>query len=199
MSKAKRGLIIFIRNPEKGKVKTRLAKGVGEERALAIYKALLSKTRRVAQDIEAHRFLFYSEAVAHRDAWPSSDFDKRVQAGADLGARMEHAFEQALNEVERAVIVGSDIAQIEKSIIEKAFKILDNHDFVLGPALDGGYYLLGMKKPSPHLFQQMVWSTPDVATQTLKRIKDEGGSYGLVDTLSDIDYAEDWKKYGWEI
>lgn len=197
--KAKRALIIFVRNPEKGKVKTRLAKTLGEDKALAIYKALLARTRTVAGGVDALRLLFYSVQVRTNDDWPAGTFEKHQQQGNDLGERMAHAFEVALQRAEAAIIVGSDIAQIDTSIIERAFAALSSHDYVIGPAIDGGYYLLGMKRHSPELFQDLEWSTDQVAKITQERILENGGTLGFAPTLSDIDYAEDWEKYGWEI
>lgn len=197
--KAKRALIIFVRNPEKGKVKTRLAKTLGEDKALAIYKALLARTRTVAGGVDALRLLFYSVQVRTNDDWSAGTFEKHQQQGNDLGERMAHAFEVALQRAEAAIIVGSDIAQIDTSIIEQAFAALSSHDYVIGPAIDGGYYLLGMKRHSPELFQDMEWSTNQVAQITQERILENGGTLGFAPTLSDIDYAEDWEKYGWEI
>ncbi|NRA51570.1 MAG: glycosyltransferase [Phaeodactylibacter sp.] len=199
MTKVKRALIIFVRNPEKGKVKTRLAKGVGEDKALAIYKALLTKTRTVAEGVDALRLLFYSVQIRTDDSWPNDAFEKRQQEGEDLGARMAHAFDIALQEAESAIIVGSDIAQISTPIIENAFNLLEEKDYVLGPSIDGGYYLLGMKQPSPFLFQNMEWSTDQVSRTTQDRILERNCSLGFAPTLSDIDYAEDWEKYGWEV
>ena len=199
MTKVKRALIIFVRNPEKGKVKTRLAKGVGEDKALAIYKALLTKTRTVAEGVDALRLLFYSVQIRTDDSWPNDAFEKRQQEGEDLGARMAHAFDTALQEAESAIIVGSDIAQISTPIIENAFNLLEQKDYVLGPSIDGGYYLLGMKQPSPFLFQNMEWSTDQVSRTTQDRILERNCSLGFAPTLSDIDYAEDWEKYGWEV
>ncbi|MEQ8706513.1 MAG: TIGR04282 family arsenosugar biosynthesis glycosyltransferase [Phaeodactylibacter sp.] len=197
--KARRALIIFVRNPEKGKVKTRLAKTLGEDKALAIYEALLAKTRTVAEGVDALRLLFYSVRVREDDRWPGSKFKKLQQQGADLGERMEQAFEVALQQAESAIIVGSDIAQIDTTIIEEAFETLRHHDYVLGPAVDGGYYLLGMKKTSPYLFRDMTWSTGEVGQITQDRIHAQGGSLGFAPALSDIDYAEDWEKFGWEV
>ncbi|MBV6656123.1 MAG: TIGR04282 family arsenosugar biosynthesis glycosyltransferase [Mameliella sp.] len=199
MTKVKRALIIFVRNPEKGKVKTRLAKGVGEDKALAIYKALLTKTRTVAEGVDALRLLFYRVQIRTDDSWPNDAFEKRQQEGEDLGARMAHAFDIALQEAESAIIVGSDIAQISTPIIENAFNLLEEKDYVLGPSIDGGYYLLGMKQPSPFLFQNMEWSTDQVSRTTQDRILERNCSLGFAPTLSDIDYAEDWEKYGWEV
>lgn len=199
MAKADRALIIFIRNPELGKVKTRLAKGVGQQRAFDIYKALLAHTRETALQTDSLRLLFYSQEVQNEDEWPNEAFTKLLQEGNDLGERMENAFKTALRLAAKAVIVGSDIAQIQPRILDNAFLALDEADYVLGPALDGGYYLLGMKQESPALFRGMEWSTPSVYEHTAKRIAAAGYTYALVDTLSDIDYAEDWQEYGWKL
>lgn len=195
----KPALILFIRNPELGKVKTRLARDVGQDKALAIYKALLTHTRDTALAVDAQRLLFYSQAIPESDDWPSPAFTKFLQRGDDLGERMQLAFAQALEQADKAVIVGSDIAQITAEIISEAFQALEENDYVIGPALDGGYYLLGMKQPTPELFQNMEWSTPDVCQTTLDRISSLGRSYHKVTTLSDIDYAEDWERHGWSL
>ncbi len=194
-----RALIIFIKNPEKGKVKTRLAQGVGEDKALRIYKALLAHTRRVALAVDAQRLLFYAFRIDKMDEWPEPAFQKRLQQGESLGERMHHSFTVALRQAEKAVIVGSDIAQLSTQIIKAAFRQLGTHDYVIGPAKDGGYYLLGMKAPSPELFEGIAWSTEAVFAETVAKIEEQGKTYALAPTLSDIDYAEDWEKYGWEI
>ncbi len=191
-------LIIFIRNPELGKVKTRLAKSVGAEKALEIYKALLQHTRETVLQLDVNRLLFYVEEVNHKDKWSDEKFIKIVQEGDGLGDRMHNAFVTALQQYDKVVIVGSDIPQINPQILEEAFEKLDTKDFVIGPAMDGGYYLLGMKSPTPELFFDMEWSTPDVFNQTVDRIQKSGKSWHEVATLSDIDYVEDWEKYGWE-
>ena len=194
-----KALILFIRNPEKGKVKTRLAQSVGEEQALRIYKALLEHTRRQALAVEALRLLFYSGFINRNDFWSEADFEKYQQVGEGLGERMSHSFEVALQQAHSALIVGSDIAGLTSQIIEQAFQQLQTHDFVIGPAKDGGYYLLGMKVPCPTLFQGIEWSTPTVFTETAAIIEGMGKTYALAPELSDIDYAEDWERYGWEL
>lgn len=164
-------LIIFIKNPELGKVKTRLAATVGDEKALLIYMELLKHTQQIACAVEANRLLFYSKFMDTNDNWDNQAFQKQLQQGSDLGERMQAAFEQALVQHEKAVIIGSDCAALTPAIIENAFQALDTHDFVVGPAEDGGYYLLGMKQVEPTLFQKMEWSTDQVLPETLKRME----------------------------
>lgn len=192
-------LLLFVKNPEKGKVKTRLAKTMGDDMALKIYLALLGHTRNIALEIPSHRFLFYSSFVDQRDDWSNEAFKKRLQHPGDLGTRMSEAFREVLEHHSKAVIIGSDCASLTTEIVQSAFDQLDQHDFVIGPAKDGGYYLLGMKTHSPTLFQDIAWSTEEVFPSTVKKINALNGSYFLLPELSDIDYEEDWKQYGWEL
>ena len=196
---AQDALIVFIKNPEKGKVKTRLAADVGDERALQIYRALLTHTRQVALALPVARHLFYGQYIADDDGWDPTDFAKHLQIEGDLGARMEAAFAKTLDRHPKAIIIGSDCASLTPGIVQRAFQVLDQAEVVIGPAMDGGYYLLGMKKLIPELFRDMIWSTEDVFRETLRRLEQNDYAYGLVDELSDIDYAADWEKFGWEL
>lgn len=192
-------LLTFIKNPEKGKVKTRLAATVGEDMALKIYLELLRHTKEIASQVPAQRFVFYSQFIDINDQWSTSDFIKKLQHGEDLGEKMSNAFKEVLQNSGKAVIIGSDCASLTSSIIKEAFRLLDQSDFVLGPAMDGGYYLLGMKKFHPEVFQDIIWSTENVASDTIQKFDTLGKSYSLLPLLSDIDYEEDWKKYGWPL
>ncbi len=190
-----RALLLFVRNPEKGKVKTRLAQDLGDDKALEIYLELLNITRAVAVTVPAERFLFYSNFIPQSDDWPEVQFQKHLQATGDLGARMEAAFQLALETHQKAVIIGSDCPELSPAIIEQAFAQLDDFDAVLGPANDGGYYLLGLKTVIPDVFREMVWSTELVLAETLARLDAAGKSYALLPELSDVDHAEDWERY----
>ncbi len=192
-------LLIFIKNPVKGKVKTRLAQTVGEDQALMIYLELLRHTRDIAQQVDANRLLYYSHFIDQEDEWSKDIFHKVLQQGNDLGAKMGNAFEQALSTHKKAVIIGSDCASLTPEIVNEAFRLLDHYDFVLGPAIDGGYYLLGMKSFYPEVFENIAWSTDEVAAATIDRIDALHKTYSLLPLLSDIDYEEDWKKYGWPL
>ena len=192
-------LITFIKNPIRGQVKTRLAADVGDEKALRIYLALMDHTRKVAQQVHANRYLFYDQYIDTADSWSSLLFQKHLQSDGDLGARMENAFSLALQQHQKVMVIGSDCAQLTPDIISHAFESLNNHDVVIGPALDGGYYLIGMKRLYPFLFQDMPWSSDTVFTETQRRIKQHNLSWDKGPTLSDIDYATDWETYGWTI
>jgi rSAM/selenodomain-associated transferase 1 len=193
-----KALIIFIKNIEKGKVKTRLASTVGDDKALQIYQALLNHTREVATKVSATRHLFYSNRIAE-DEWSKNDFEKYIQEGEDLGIRMANGFKKVFEKNDNVVIIGSDCASLTPQIVNQAFEKLEENDFVIGPAQDGGYYLLGMNKFMPSVFENIEWSTESVFEKTIQNIEHLNKKYDLLPTLSDIDYEEDWLKYGWEI
>ena len=146
----KNTLLIFIRNPQLCKVKTRLARTLGDEEALRIYHVLLKKTRVTALACEADRFLFYSDFVDEQDDWSPAFFQKKIQRSGDLGVRMEFAFQQAFESgADKAIIIGSDCPELTSETLHHAFDLLDTKDFVLGPVPDGGDYLLGMNTFEP--------------------------------------------------
>ncbi len=185
-------LMIFAKNPELGKVKTRLAKTIGNEKALMIYVKLLEHTHAVADRVFADKAVFYSDKVQEFDILDYYKFPKFLQKGKDLGERMERAFGQAFaQDYDKVVIIGSDCIEITTEIIEDALTALDDHNVVIGPALDGGYYLLGMDRHYPHLFKGKAWSTPDVLLDTILDIKKLKLSYSLLPTLSDVDEEKD--------
>lgn len=190
----KRALILFVRKPELGKVKTRLAAGIGEEAALAAYLKMLAHTRGLSLDVHAERHLFYFPEVPGQDEWPEDVFHKHVQAEGDLGEKMRSAFETvfALGH-DKALIIGSDCLDLRPSHLEAAYRGLAMQDFVLGPASDGGYYLLGMHKLEPRLFEHKAWSTDTVAKDTLADIAALGKTVHLLPMLNDIDTEADYR------
>jgi rSAM/selenodomain-associated transferase 1 len=190
----KTALIIFTRNPELGKCKTRLAKTLGDQSALEIYKFLLEHTANVTKEVEASRYVFYSEDINSDDIWSAAHFSKKLQKGDDLGERMHNAFDELLNfGYEKVVIVGSDLLDLDKQIIEEAILELDNTDVVIGPAEDGGYYLLGMKQLHPEIFKNKAWGTETVREDTIFDLKSKDVS--LLKPLNDIDTFDDMKHY----
>lgn len=199
MSPTKRALLIFIKNPVAGRVKTRLASEVGDEMALAMYRRLLDHTREVATRVEADRLLFYSDFMEPEDPWTEEFFRKHIQAGDDLGQRMENAFRIALRRHRKAVIIGSDCPGITEELIEKAFTALDRNDLVIGPAQDGGYYLLGMKEMHEFFFREMEWSTAQVLPTTLDRAEANNLQIHLLPEQRDVDFLGDWQSYGWSL
>ena len=193
MHELKKALIIFVRHPELGKVKTRLAASIGEEKALAIYLDLLQHTRTIALDVAADRFVFYADDIPEQDEWTSPFFTRRLQTGADLGNRMKKAFSDLLAQgYQQLVIIGSDCFELSASIVEQAFDSLDEHEVVIGPATDGGYYLLGMSKFYPALFDNKSWSTTTVFKDSVSDLLRENIPYKVLAKLTDVDTEEDW-------
>ncbi len=191
---SKNALIVFTRNPELGKCKTRLAKVIGDENALEIYKYLLQHTANVTLEIDASRYVFYSEAINKNDLWKNDLFNKELQDGSDLGIRMQNAFKKLFAYGhEKVIIIGSDLLDLNPTIINEAFNKLDSNDIVIGPAEDGGYYLLGMKTLHPTIFKIENWGTETVYKQTISKLINN--SVYVLKTLNDIDYVEDLKPY----
>jgi rSAM/selenodomain-associated transferase 1 len=191
----KTALIVFQKNEILGKVKTRLASTLGHEEALKIYQILIAHTHQVIQSIVADRYIFFSEYVPETYEIQDSSFYFQVQNGKDLGDRMKNAFEFLFCiGYERVLIIGTDCATLEPIHIKTAIQKLDLVDVVIGPAEDGGYYLLGMKNLVSSLFEDMKWSTEDVLKETINRLTQEGLSYDRIETLSDVDREEDWDK-----
>ena len=185
-------LLIFTRNPELGKCKTRLAATVGNETALEIYKFLLQHTVSITKNIPAVKQVYYSEEIWEKDIWNTTIFEKKLQNGANLGDRMANAFEQGFeNGFEKILVIGSDMYDLDATTIENAFSELDKSDFVIGPAQDGGYYLLGMKKFITNVFKNKAWGTHTVLNDTLKNL--EKYKIKLLDIRNDVDVYEDIK------
>ena len=183
-------LLVFTRNPELGKVKTRLAKTVGNATALKIYIFLLKRTRDIAVKVAADKAVYYSVKVRENDIWDASIFQKHQQVGEDLGIRMLHAFKNGFKAgYEKVMIIGSDLYDITAETIENAFIALENNEVVIGPAEDGGYYLLGMNSLEEKVFKNKDWGTETVRKDTLEDLKDK--KVFLLGELNDVDVFED--------
>lgn len=188
----KQALLIFAKNLIYGGVKTRLAATIGNDMALTVYGHLLQHTASVTQYLPVEKIVFYSNAVEDQDNWGNEVFKKQVQVGNDLGERMQHAFAHAFEQGNKEVaIIGTDCLGLTSTIIMNAFAYLNKHDVVIGPANDGGYYLLAMKKMCPQLFQNIAWSTDEVLNQTLVICHQQNLSVYQLPELSDIDYEND--------
>lgn len=192
----KKLLIVFAKNPRLGKVKTRLAASVGNEKALRIYHLLLDHTARITADIEVDKVVHYSDFIPASDLWLKLNFKQHLQRGNDLGERMATAFRSSfIRGYEQVVLIGSDCYELDQQILEQAFKQLDTNDVVLGPAKDGGYYLIGMNEFYGSLFDNIQWSTSSVLSETKKILEQNTLSYSLLPELSDIDDLNDLMRY----
>jgi uncharacterized protein len=188
-------LIIFLRPPELGKVKTRLAATLGPEKALAIYLDLCQFTRLAAEQYPGPSYLYFSDYIPAQHEWSVERFVVSLQKKGDLGERMLDAFDGVLARHGAALIVGTDCPGLDAAILMDAAENLKTHDAVIGPAEDGGYYLLGLKKTHSSLFEELPWSTDQVCALTQARLKALGWTWHVGSILSDIDLAEDWEKW----
>lgn len=192
--KRKELVFVFVRNPELGKVKTRLAVSIGNEKALAVYKFLLKHTHQISHAIPFDKAIYYSEHKRENDIWSEGNYQKHIQQGVDLGERMNNAFIDSFTDgYDKVVIIGSDIPDLTEKHILEAFQKLDENDVVLGPAKDGGYYLLGMKKVHSKIFENKNWGTDSVRAKTMKDL--EKVTVHLLEELNDIDVYEDIKNH----
>lgn len=183
-------LLIFTRNPEIGKVKTRLAKTIGNKKALEIYTFLLQRTKEIATDVTADKAVFYSVKIRENDIWDATIFKKHQQFGEGLGERMQNAFENGFTSgYNKIIIIGSDLYDLTTETINLAFEKLNTNDVVIGPAEDGGYYLLGMKNLLQGVFKNKEWGTKSVRKDTLEDLK--GKKVHLLEMLNDVDVFED--------
>ena len=187
-------VLIFQKNEVLGKVKTRLAAGVGEEQALEIYRQLLDKTYLALRDISVSITTYFSEFIPDNPIHSAEN--KLVQVGQDLGERMKNAFAENFESgMEKVVLIGTDCPSLEGIHLSQAFEALDQSDLVLGPARDGGYYMIGMKRRADFLFEGITWSTELVLSQTLALAAEQGLQTSLLPVLEDIDTLEDWERY----
>ncbi len=190
-------VLLFAKAPRAGFVKTRLARDVGERRAVQLYRLVGEK---VASSV-ARRYpmeIWYDppDALEEMRSW-LGDHNFQPQASGDLGARLRHAFEVHFADSSLpAVAIGADAPDLGASTIDSAARALQDVPVVLGPAVDGGYYLLGLTCPQPELFENIPWSTPNVCQITLdicKRLHLEVVKLG---TLRDLDTADDLEFFG---
>ena len=185
-------MIIFYRNPELGKVKTRLAATLGDEKALAVYLLLAAHTKSIAEKTQVDKVLYYSDFIDREDNWSNELFDKQLQRGTDLGERMLNAFADGFsNGYESICIIGTDCFELNDEIISRAFKKIEKQDAVIGPTHDGGYYLLGMNNMLAGVFRNKQWSTDSVYAATTSDLNKLGQNYFQLERLTDVDEERD--------
>jgi hypothetical protein len=184
-------VVVFGREPIPGEVKSRLAAGIGAEAAARVYAAILEHTLEVARNSGARVVLSLAEV-------PSGSWARdvgavvEIQRGNDLGDRMDDAFARRFAEGEgRVVMVGSDCPWFTTTHVAKASAKLGGADAVLGPATDGGYWLVAQRPPGLAMFARIPWSSPETLEETRKRISALGGTWFELEELVDIDTVED--------
>jgi rSAM/selenodomain-associated transferase 1 len=200
MDTDRRRIIVFVKYPLENAVKTRLARDIGAVRAAGLSRAMA--TDAVEAAVETGREVvvaFTPDANADSFAdWLGRDVRFEPQGTGDIGARMLRSFESAFaSGVSSAVLIGSDIPDLSADIINRAFALLAVHDAVLGPAADGGYYLIGFSGRGflPVVFAGMQWSTALVAGRTLDILRDSGKNCALLPKLRDIDTLGDLRSW----
>ncbi len=186
---------MFVKEPKSGFVKTRLAKSLGNEFTLALYKTFVTD---LISTLSNKEFDFKLCAYPNLDSINTTfgDFDNFLQVEGDLGLKMHKAFEEQFDEgYEKIVLIGSDTPHISNKMISESFNQLSLHDIVLGPSLDGGYYLIAFNKHTfhPEVFEEISWSTQVVLEQTLQKLNNK--NVYLHEILNDIDILEDLKAF----
>jgi len=194
--KNRQTILVFLRAPEKGRVKTRLARDIGEEKALALYKEFVGFTLSAVKNSGMdHWICFYPEdKPGLLSNWLGKDHMYMPQTGDDLGQRMENSLARAFDQgAEKVVLVGTDIPDIRAEHFVQAFDLLSHRDVVLGPSLDGGYWLIGFQRQRfyPALFHRMNWGTDIVCKETIQKCESAGLSLGILPALQDIDTLAD--------
>jgi rSAM/selenodomain-associated transferase 1 len=188
-------LAVLTRNAVHGRVKTRLGAAIGPESALQVYRTLREYTAGVTRACHAEKAVFYSDNIPSRDCFLGIGTLAFLQEGLDFGDRMHHTFTTGFSlGFRHVVLIGTDCPDIDPGIIESAFRALENHDAVLGPAKDGGFYLIGLNSTHPELFLERSWSHGRVLQESIDLLDNTGTSYTLLQELQDIDTLEDLKQ-----
>jgi uncharacterized protein len=194
-------LIIFARYPTPGLAKTRLIPALGALGAVQIYRQLAEHTVAQAKALQGQRRLaiaiYYTGAEASvMAAWLGEELTYLAQSDGDLGDRLTAAFQTAFDQgYDTAIAIGTDCPELDAITLDQGFAALQDHPLVLGPANDGGYYLIGLRQPAPALFQNIAWSTATVLAQTVDQAAHLGLTPAYLPTLTDIDTPEDLARW----
>lgn len=194
-------ILYFVKYPEAGRVKTRLARTVGPERAADLYRRCAEDNFRILalmEDAATRVMVVYDPPTAEAEirSWLSHSAGYLAQEGPTLTERLANAFDAAFREgADSALALGSDTLGLDKHILQTAFRRLREADVVVGPARDGGYYLIGLSKPMPWIFEGIPWSTSRVLAAALERARQRHLTYHLLPVLDDLDQAESLRQY----
>ncbi len=191
-------ILLFVKFPEKGKVKRRLSANLREDVVQDLYRCFVEDTLILLKNVDACLFICFFPADAKKkfQKWLGSTLAFLPQNGKDLGERMNNCFTEAFAKgFQRVVLIGSDSPDLPEEYILQAFTMLQTHDAVLGPSVDGGYYLIGFRKTTctSQVFEDIPWSSHTVLQQTLMKIKQMHYSIGLLPVWSDVDTITDLK------
>lgn len=190
-------IIVFAKAPVAGQVKTRLCPPLTPDEAASLHGSLVLDILERCQLLKGYDLILAGTPSPHHPFFRAMEARFKIpvwdQQGEDLGARMAGAFKQALDEgrYRSVVVIGTDIPGIHGPLLTSALKGLQDHDVVLGPTVDGGYYLIGLRSPVPELFEKMPWSTDQVYACTKQKVQELGLSLRVLPTLRDVDTVED--------
>jgi len=198
--KLHKSILFFVRYPEKGRVKTRLETHLDQDKILSLYQCFVEDILATLHRMEYPVSVCYwpPERVVDLQAWLGSSLAYCPQKGEDIGQRMQNAFTNAFaNGVDQAILIGSDFPDLEPVILDQAFDALSQNDVTLGPAVDGGYYLIGFNRHTflKDIFTGISWGTGQVLGETLKKIKHAGMKVHLLPEWRDIDTFDDLKQF----
>ena len=195
----KNRLIIFTKYPTPGRAKTRLIPALGREKAAAVHRQMTEHTLSIANLLafegKVSLEIFYEggDLAAMQDWLGAIDFSRQTQG--DLGEKMLAAFEQGFSDsAHKVVIIGTDCPNLTSDLLEEAFVRLNKHELVIGPASDGGYYLIGLRKRAGFLFRGISWGSEKVFGQTQEKAREQGLDMAVLKTLSDVDRPEDLQR-----
>lgn len=190
-------LLVFLKAARRGSVKTRLAAELGDDAALSAYQDLVATTLAKLSSLAAVELRFApDEAAAEIRPWLRPGWNAAPQGGGGLGNRLARAFAEAFAAgSERVIVIGSDCPYLNAADIRAAGNALAESDVVIGPATDGGYWLLGMRTYRPELFSDIAWSTSQVLAQTLRHAAASRLSVTLLRELGDVDTVADWRSW----
>jgi len=188
-------VIIFAKRPVLGKVKTRLAESIGEEKAYELYVKMLEHMLSAIPNDDYDSVIYWDSSVGESLFKLKTTIEQNEQEGANLGERMGNAFNKMLTLYKRVIIIGVDCPFVNKNTIKSAFNELSSHDVCIGPAIDGGYYLIGLKKTHNDIFINIKWGSGEVLVDTIKRLKSNNATYSMLPELRDIDTVEDLNYY----
>jgi rSAM/selenodomain-associated transferase 1 len=193
-----RRLCIFLKYPTPGLVKTRLAAAIGRDAASEVSRLLTALTLERLETFRRDAVLCVDppSALTRTRAWLGRDWLFRPQHGSDLGERLAEATTHAFAEgARRVIVVGTDSPWLQPGTIEAAFAALERAEMVIGPARDGGYYLIGLSRLAPALFEAMAWSTPSVCADTVMKARELGLQFEVLQEGRDVDHLEDLQRW----
>ncbi|MBP7821793.1 MAG: TIGR04282 family arsenosugar biosynthesis glycosyltransferase [Saprospiraceae bacterium] len=184
-------LIVLARKPILGQVKTRLANETSTDFALFCYNKLLSYTIEMCHKTICDKLFFVTPNFIS-----SLPFPQHLQIGNDLGEIQKNASSIGFDcGYHKIMIIGADCPTINHHHIHDAISLLDDNDVVIGPAIDGGYYLIGLKKPCDFIFENMPWSESHLLNKMISKIEQNQLKYALLEVLNDIDTLDDLKPF----